>query len=420
MTENTSLNILIVGTGMYVSGRGTEGYGTILPAVYEWKKSGKKGDIYIAGFRPEGIKEIKKKIKELDDLYGFNIAPRYFPEDTVYDPDAYLKAIKEIPKPACAVVVTPDNLHRKIAGDAIENGLHSLVVKPLAPTVKEVIELIEIQEKYNVYCAVEFHKRFDRSNLKLRDVIVKGIIGDPLYFVVEYSQRKSIPTERFRGWVENTNIFQYLGIHYVDILYFATKALPKRVMAIGQKNYLPSSGIDNYDSIQAVIEWEMPSGMVFTSAFFTNWIDPENTSAMSDQKIKVIGTKGRYEADQKGRGICLTTDEKGIEELNPDFCSMYGFRNGNASFQGYGIDSVTQFLKDVTLLESGNLKIEDLEGQRPTFKDSIVPTVIIEAVNRSLIENNQWINTKFEDNKFWVLNNSWLPVYGGKKSVVKK
>ena len=121
---------------------------------------------------------------------------------------------------------------------------------------------------------------------------------------------------------------------------------------------------------------------------------------MSDQKIEVIGTKGRYEADQKRRGIRLTTDERGIEEPNPDFCSMYGSLNGDVSFQGYGIDSITRFLNDVNLIKLGHLRIEDLELQRPTFKESVVPTVIIEAANKSLGENWRWINTLFEGNQF--------------------
>jgi predicted dehydrogenase len=393
------MNILIVGTGMYVCGRGTDGYGTVLPAIYEWKKQNTVGDFFIAGTNPEGIKSVKKKVAELNRLFGFEIKPKYFPENN-HNPESYRDAIREISKPVCAIVVVPDNLHRKVAGDAIENGLHTLVVKPLAPTLKEVEDLIDLQKKYNVYCAVEFHKRYDRSNLKLRDAIASGRIGDPLYFIVEYSQRKSIPIERFKKWVETTNIFQYLGIHYVDIIYFATRAVPKRVMATGQKNYLLSKGIDTYDSIQAFIEWEMPSGKRFNSSFFTNWIDTENTSAMSDQKIKVIGTKGRYEADQKKRGIYIVNDEKGIEEPNPDFCSMYGVIPGEVSFQGYGIDSVVQFLTDVRQVESGSMTIGDLETKRPTFKESIVPTIVIEAVNKSLANYGGWVTMKYKNDIF--------------------
>lgn len=399
-TNKKLLNILVIGTGMYVCGRGTDGYGTILPAIFEWARCGSLGDIYIAGTHIEGINTVKGKVEKLNRIFGFDIEPKYFPESDTCNPEVYKVAICEIPRPACAIVVVPDNLHRDIAGDTISNNIHTLVVKPLAPTIKEVVELIELQERHGVYCAVEFHKRLDRSNLKLRDTVVSGKIGDPLCFIVEYSQRKSIPEEKFKGWVEGTNIFQYLGIHYVDIIYFATRAIPNRVMAIGQKNYLTSRGIDNYDSIQVVVEWEMPSGALFSSVFLTNWIDPEGSSAMSNQRIKVIGTKGRYEADQKRRGICVTSDEGGVEEPNPDFCSMYGSRNGDISFQGYGIDSITRFLKDVTLIENGHLKAEELDNTRPTFKESIVPTVIIEAANRSITENSGWVRTVFKDSLF--------------------
>ncbi len=385
---------------MYVCGRGTDGYGTILPAIYEWKRQGRPGDVYIAGSHAEGIKTVKGKVKELNELFGFNITFKYFPEDNTCNPEAYKNAISQMPKPACTIVAVPDHLHKKIAGDTIENKLHTLVVKPLAPTVQEVIELIKLQEKYNVYGAVEFHKRFDRSNIKLRDTIASGNIGDPLYFVIEYSQRKSIPTERFRAWVDSTNIFQYLGIHYVDIIYFSTGAVPQRVMAVGQKNWLSLKGINTYDSIQTIIEWKIPSGNTFTSSFFTNWIDPENTSAMSDQKIKVIGTKGRYEADQKKRGIYIVAEGKGIEEPNPDFCSMYGNKAEGISFQGYGIDSILQFLKDVTDIELGISEINALEGKRPTFRDAIISTVVIEAANRSIAENGRWIKTNFIEDRF--------------------
>ena len=32
------MRILIIGTGMYVTGRGTDGYGTIFPAIIEFQR----------------------------------------------------------------------------------------------------------------------------------------------------------------------------------------------------------------------------------------------------------------------------------------------------------------------------------------------------------------------------------------------
>ena len=374
-----NVNILIVGTGMYVCGRGTDSYGAIMPAVCEWKKKGIPGEVYISGTGPESIRPAKRKIDKLKKKMNVDFSIKY------------LLGIRDIPKPACAIIAVPDRLHAKMASETIKKGLHTLVVKPLAPTLEEVKKLIEMQEKHDLYCAVEFHKRFDLANIKLRDVISQGAIGDPLYFVVEYSQRKSMPGQIFKKWVKTTNVFQYLGVHYVDIIYFATKATPTRAMAIGEKGWLVSQKIDAYDSIQAVIEWKMPSGKKFSSHIMTNWIDPENTSAMSDQRIKVIGTKGRFESDQKKRGITMVTDRNGIEEPNPYFCSAYG-PSGNVSYRGYGIESICTFLDDATQIENEKLKARDLENKRPTFRNSLLPTAVLEAVNKSLKNNGKWVN----------------------------
>ena len=48
---------------------------------------------------------------------------------------------------------------------------------------------------------------------------------------------------------------------------FITNAVPKRVMAIGQKTEIVKFNIDSYDSIQCVIEWEMKDGTKFTKPY---------------------------------------------------------------------------------------------------------------------------------------------------------
>jgi hypothetical protein len=166
-----------------------------------------------------------------------------------------------------------------------------------------------------------------------------------------------------------------------------------RATAVGQKGLLRSNGFDTYDAIEAIVEWRMPSGKNFISNIITNWIDPETTSSISDQRIKIVGTKGRYESDQKYRGIKIVTDEKGIEEPNPYFCSPYGPR-GAMDYRGYGIDSVCQFLDDALNVESGKVAVADLEKKRPTFKQSIAPTAVLEAVNKSLKQRGAWMEIR--------------------------
>ena len=82
-------------------------------------------------------------------------------------------------------------------------------------------------------------------------------LGELLNIHVEYSQQKDMPMKIFKSWINNTNIFQYLGVHYVDIISYVTNAKPIRVSAIGQKNFLKNEGINTFDAIQVIIEWKL-------------------------------------------------------------------------------------------------------------------------------------------------------------------
>lgn len=376
------LHIVVIGSGMYSKG-------TIIPALFEWGRRFPI-EIWVVATDPHRLMTSKEKIEGLKKRMGVETVIHYAPLKK-RDERTYEKIIPHVGRPACAIVVVPDHLHEPIASFALRHRLHTLVVKPLTATRREALSLIELQRAYGIYGAVEFHKRYDEANLKLKETIRAGDIGEPLYAVVEYSQRKTIPEEIFASWIPHTNIFQYLGVHYIDLLYFSTAARPLRAMATGQKHWLVSKGIDTYDAIQAVIEWELPSKNRFVSHLLTNWIDPRSSSAMSDQKIKIIGSRGRFESDQKKRGMMITTDEKGVEEPNPYFSASFE-EEGKLTFSGYGIRSIHQFLKDISDIETGLKKIEELSSQgRPTFEQALVSTAVVEAVNRSLHENGQWI-----------------------------
>jgi len=386
-----AIDVLVVGSGMYVIGRGTEGYGTIIPSLFQAKKNGFVNRITIIGTKTKNKKIIDSKIKKLNKKMGTNYSVEYYPEKK-NDKEAYKKIISKQTGYSCGIVCVPDHLHFEITKELIKNNIHTLVVKPLSPSVKEVKKLLGLQKKYNVYCAVEFHKRFDESNLKIREMITNKKIGDPLYFLVEFSQKNTIPTKFFKNWVEKTNIFQYLGVHYADLIYFCTNAHPKRVLANGQKNYLIKKKIDTYDSIQALIEWyDKKTKKTFTSCILTNWIDPVKTSAMSDQKMKVIGTQGRIESNQKYRGLKLV-DKRGIEDINPYFSKFYyDIDDKYMNFRGYGHSSIFQFIKDSYSIINEKKKWDEKNSLRATFKEAIVSTSIIEAVNISLKNNNQWV-----------------------------
>src|SRR3990170_4464815 len=84
---------------------------------------------------------------------------------------------------------------------------------------------------------------------------------------------------------------------WTNIIFFVTRARPIRALATGQPRHTASQALGSLDAIQAIVEWEnAETSQPFVSSIATNWIDPNSSSAMSDQKITVVGTGGRYDA----------------------------------------------------------------------------------------------------------------------------
>ena len=67
-----------------------------------------------------------------------------------------------------------------------------------------------------------------------------------------------------------------------------------------------------------------------------------------------------------------------------------GQRDGNIKWEGYGIQSIKTFLCDVLALEMKQKSLKDLEIVRPSFKESLLSTAVIEAAHNSLNDDSAW------------------------------
>lgn len=391
------MKILIIGAGMYVTGRDGTGTGTILSSLAEVSRVLPIDEVTVVATNPANSMAVAEATARINNMLGTSLRVLY---RTVSG-----NAASDIP-PLCAeirydaaIISVPDHLHFDYTSVLLRQGIHCLVVKPLTPTLAEAQELERIRESEGVYGAVEFHKRWDATNLWIRKALVEKKLGKLLYFTVDYSQRITIPLTTFRGWSDRTNIFQYLGVHYVDLIWFLTRFIPIRVMAVGMDGTLKQQGINTWDSVHATILWQNPdnSDDRFVSQFATNWIDPACSSAMSDQKYKVIGTRGRIECDQKNRGVELVHEDTGVQQINPYFSDYLPDADGRLEFCGYGHESISQFVNDVSALGRGNTSIATLEESRPTLRQSLVSTAVIDSVNQSLADDSAWkeINALF-------------------------
>ena len=60
------MNIVVIGTGMYSTGRGTSAYGTILPAILEWERDNNNlGKTFFVGTNGNNSRDLRIKSDNL-------------------------------------------------------------------------------------------------------------------------------------------------------------------------------------------------------------------------------------------------------------------------------------------------------------------------------------------------------------------
>ena len=382
-----SIEIVLIGSGFYVCGGGKSDYGTILPAIFSFAKLNKiKVEIIIAINTKNSIHNFSNKFNLLKKIVDTeNLVNSKF----IYcdgSPKTFLNKYKKSDGIVAGIISIPDHLHYEWSKALLKANIPLLVVKPLTLRLCDSIKLLKLSQKKSIPIFVEFHKRFDKQIKFTKDSFQNGLIGIPLYSHTEYTQKKEVPLNNFRSWAEMSNIFSYLGVHYVDVMRYVTNAIPKRVSASGQKYFLKEEGLNTYDSIQCNIEWVTSRKTFFNQIINCSWIESNKSSAMSKQDFHLIGTKGRLDCEQKERGLKILTDNNHLEEVNPDFSKIYSFKDSYI-FEGYGIESINTYLSNI-YFERDYQK----DKRICDVKESLYSTSVIEAAFKSLKDNSNWID----------------------------
>ncbi len=393
MSWDKRLNVLLVGGGMISQE-------VIIPTLIQERMRGVIGDIHIAALNSAIIKQCQDLFPS-EPFYGYPDPAKYAPSDN--QPALYREAMAKLGPHGVVIVATPDHMHTNMTLEAIEAGYDVVVMKPLCLKVNEAHQVIAAAEAKKRYVATDYHKRLDRAVRLARYRVRKGDLGEMLHGHAWIEEPKYMPLKYFRLWAHESSPFEYVGVHYVDAWYFITGLTPKRVAAFGQKKFLPSTGSDAYDAVQAVIEWN--DGSVLWVQ--TSWVCSEKNSAMTNQGLQISGTKGEYWADHKFRNLHILTDDEGFQQINPNFFKHYDSweKDGDIEYVGYGFESISRWLRDIHTLhvdtqhlpEGEELayrerKLKEWEaGQRPLPRQALVGVAVNEAVRLSLANGNKYV-----------------------------
>jgi len=118
------------------------------------------------------------------------------------------------------LVCTPPNLHAPISIAAMENGKHVLCEKPLARTVEEAREIVDVARRNNVKLKCGFNHRHHPSIKQAKELFDKGVIGELNFMRCRYGicGRPGYEKEwRAKPEIAGGGHLMEQGIHGIDL-----------------------------------------------------------------------------------------------------------------------------------------------------------------------------------------------------------
>lgn len=208
-------------------------------------------------------------VSDIDSKAGKEIAAKFNCE--------YFENYKDLLKNGKLDLVTiavPTKLHKKVALDCIAAGIHILIEKPIALTVKDAKEVVTSARAKNVKFTVGHIERFNPAVLKLKEMIDSGKLGEIIS--VATFRLGPLPPQ-----IKDVNVVVDIGVHDIDIMNWFFGRLPRKIIAQGGKALLKN----HEDHVEAFLDYGSGSGVMMA-----NWITP-----LKVRKLTVSGKKAYVE-----------------------------------------------------------------------------------------------------------------------------
>lgn len=220
--------------------------------------------------------------------------------------DDFYKALDATGPDAVSVNTYPET-HFEYVTAALNKGCHVFVEKPLAQTVAEAGQIVELAAKTGKKVVVGYILRHHPSWSKF--VEIAQTLGKPLVMRMNLNQQSSGKMwETHKQLMNSMSPIVDCGVHYVDVMCRMTKARPVRVQAIGARlSGEIKDGMYNYGQLQVVFEdgsvgwYEAGWGpmMSETAFFIKDVVGPEGSLSF----IESVGESDDIDSHTKTKGL---------------------------------------------------------------------------------------------------------------------
>lgn len=210
-----------------------------------------------------GLADINPATKSLADEYK----TKFFTD--------YKQMLDEL-KPEAVSIVVPTPFHAEVATEVMNRGIHCLLEKPIASTVKEADELIKLAQKKDVIFTVGHIEHYNPLIRKLKLMVDDDRVG----------KVTSVVCKRVGGFpaVEpKTDVIIDLAVHDIDIVSYILGKQPDRIYSHGSRTHHSNK----IDSAEILMDYGDASGFVQS-----NWLTP-----VKIRTIAITGSQGYLEGN---------------------------------------------------------------------------------------------------------------------------
>jgi predicted dehydrogenase len=294
---------------------------------------------------------------EAEELLGYR--PRVFTD--------LAQMVKEMPELRAADVTVESGYHHSVGRDAMEAGLHVLIEKPLAVTVRGCTLLIETAKRTGKVLSTAENFRRDPMQRLAKALIQDGAIGEPrlmLQTCIGGGDRISMTI--WRHMKHTASMPVDAGVHEADLLRFYQGEFktvygqsklwekvrykgtprPQAQTTTSTSGSAPASGPGGYctayrdrmpDQIEPTGDDALYAHITFESGVIAHWIDDHGAHGQRRDDRYVYGSKGSFQCsgNRIGRPITMHVDGKVLEgddvlpyapsyRLSPQAAELFG------------------------------------------------------------------------------------------------
>ena len=215
------------------------------------------------------------------------------------------KALFEDPDIDAVFICSPSEHHAEHIKQAAAEQKHIFCEKPLASTVEEIYECLDVIKETGVKFQLGFNRRFDPNFERVSQIVKGGRIGDP--HLLEITSRDPEPPPR-KYLEKSGGLFMDKTIHDFDMARFLMGDEVVEVFAQGAALVEPDIApeIDT-----AVISLKFASGALGV-------INNSRKAAYGyDQRVEVFGSEGSIAAENRAPTNTILATESGLLSEKP-------------------------------------------------------------------------------------------------------